>query len=122
MANKVTIVGAGMTGSTTAHWLAERELADLVLVDIVEGMPQGKALDMLVNDGYILRHQGKGSIVLGKPKGIGILTLSSTTSAIGQDNLTTIIIEKPQIRRWDDAFGFEISERDKNLGCQVGVD
>lgn len=46
MANKVTIVGAGMTGSTTAHWLAERELADLVLVDIVEGMPQGKALDM----------------------------------------------------------------------------
>ena len=43
---KVTIVGAGHTGATTAHWLAERELADLVLVDIVEGMPQGKALDM----------------------------------------------------------------------------
>jgi malate dehydrogenase len=35
-----------MTGSTTAHWLAEREIADLVLVDIVEGMPQGKALDL----------------------------------------------------------------------------
>lgn len=35
-----------MTGSTTAHWLAEREFADIVLVDIVEGMPQGKALDM----------------------------------------------------------------------------
>ncbi len=47
MSNKVSIVGAGMTGSTTAHWLAEREIADLVLVDIVEGMPQGKALDML---------------------------------------------------------------------------
>ena len=45
--NKISIVGAGMTGATTAHWLAERELADLVLVDIVEGMPQGKALDML---------------------------------------------------------------------------
>lgn len=44
--NKISIVGAGMTGSTTAHWLAERELADLVLVDIVEGMPQGKSLDM----------------------------------------------------------------------------
>ncbi len=44
--SKVTIVGAGQTGATTAHWLAERELADLVLVDIVEGMPQGKALDM----------------------------------------------------------------------------
>jgi malate dehydrogenase len=46
MSNKVSIVGAGMTGSTAAHWLAEREIADLVLVDIVEGMPQGKALDM----------------------------------------------------------------------------
>ncbi len=45
--NKVSIIGAGMTGSTTAHWLAERELADLVLVDVVEGMPQGKALDLL---------------------------------------------------------------------------
>jgi len=44
--NKISIIGAGMTGSTTAHWLAERELADLVLVDIVEGMPQGKALDL----------------------------------------------------------------------------
>jgi len=46
MENKVSIVGAGMTGSTTAHWLAEREIADIVLVDIVEGMPQGKSLDL----------------------------------------------------------------------------
>jgi len=45
--NKISIIGAGMTGATAAHWLAERELADLVLVDVVEGMPQGKALDML---------------------------------------------------------------------------
>jgi malate dehydrogenase len=43
---KVTIVGAGQTGATTAHWLAERQIADVVLVDIVEGMPQGKALDL----------------------------------------------------------------------------
>lgn len=43
---KVTIIGAGQTGATTAHWLAEREIADLVLVDILEGMPQGKALDL----------------------------------------------------------------------------
>jgi len=46
MNNKVSIIGAGMTGSTTAHWLAEKEIADLVLVDILEGMPQGKALDL----------------------------------------------------------------------------
>lgn len=45
--NKISIIGAGMTGSTVAHWLAERELADLVLVYVVEGMPQGKGLDML---------------------------------------------------------------------------
>jgi len=46
MKNKVSIIGAGMTGSTTAHWLAEGEIADIVLVDIVDGMPQGKALDL----------------------------------------------------------------------------
>jgi malate dehydrogenase len=46
MRNKVSIIGAGMTGATTAHWLAERELADLVLVDVLEGIPQGKALDL----------------------------------------------------------------------------
>ncbi|NJD58165.1 MAG: malate dehydrogenase [Anaerolineales bacterium] len=46
MKNKVSIIGGGMTGSSTAHWLAEREFADIVLVDIVEGMPQGKALDL----------------------------------------------------------------------------
>jgi len=45
--NKISIIGAGMTGSTAAHWLAERELADVVLVDVVEGMPQGKGLDLL---------------------------------------------------------------------------
>lgn len=47
MIAKISIIGAGMTGATTAHWLAERELADLVLVDIMDGMPQGKGLDML---------------------------------------------------------------------------
>jgi malate dehydrogenase len=46
MKEKVSIIGAGMTGSTSAHWLAEREIADIVLFDIVEGMPQGKALDL----------------------------------------------------------------------------
>jgi malate dehydrogenase len=44
---KVTIVGAGNVGATTAHWLVSKELADVVLVDIVEGMPQGKALDLM---------------------------------------------------------------------------
>jgi malate dehydrogenase len=44
---KITIVGAGNVGATAAHWAAERELGDIVLVDVVEGMPQGKALDLM---------------------------------------------------------------------------
>ncbi len=46
MRPKVTIIGAGFVGSTTAHWIAAKELADVVLIDIVEGVPQGKALDL----------------------------------------------------------------------------
>ncbi len=44
--NKITIVGAGNVGATAAHWAAAAELGDIVLVDIVEGVPQGKALDL----------------------------------------------------------------------------
>ncbi|MDX2200867.1 MAG: malate dehydrogenase [Phycisphaerae bacterium] len=43
---KLTIIGAGNVGATCAHWAASKELADIVLVDIVDGMPQGKALDL----------------------------------------------------------------------------
>ena len=48
MRNKITIIGAGNVGATTAHWLAERELGDIVLLDIPEhpGLPAGKALDL----------------------------------------------------------------------------
>ena len=44
---KITVVGAGNVGATCAHWAAAKELADVVLVDIVDGMPQGKALDLM---------------------------------------------------------------------------
>ena len=47
MRKKITVVGAGNVGATCAQRLAERGYADVVLVDIIEGMPQGKALDML---------------------------------------------------------------------------
>jgi malate dehydrogenase len=46
MRKKITVVGAGNVGATTAQRLAERDYADVVVVDIVEGMPQGKALDL----------------------------------------------------------------------------
>jgi malate dehydrogenase len=44
--NKITVVGAGFVGATAAHWAAAKELGDVVLVDIIEGMPQGKGLDL----------------------------------------------------------------------------
>jgi malate dehydrogenase len=44
---KITIVGAGNVGATAAHWAAAKSLGDVVLVDIIEGMPQGKALDLM---------------------------------------------------------------------------
>ena len=47
MRKKVSIVGSGNVGATTAHWIASKELADVVLIDIVEGVPQGKGLDLL---------------------------------------------------------------------------
>ncbi|MCP3677865.1 MAG: malate dehydrogenase [Deltaproteobacteria bacterium] len=44
---KITIVGAGHVGATAAMWASLRELGDIVLMDIIEGVPQGKALDMM---------------------------------------------------------------------------
>src|SRR5262245_48630577 len=47
MRNKIAVIGGGNVGATTALFAAEKNLGDVVIVDIVEGMPQGKALDML---------------------------------------------------------------------------
>ena len=58
MRKKVTIVGAGNVGATAAQRLFDRGLADIVLVDIVEGLPQGKALDML-ESGPVIRTDSK---------------------------------------------------------------
>lgn len=44
--NKITVVGAGAVGATAAHWAAFKEFADVCLIDIVEGLPQGKGLDL----------------------------------------------------------------------------
>ncbi len=46
MRKKMTIIGAGNVGATAAHWAASRGIADVVLLDVVEGVPQGKALDL----------------------------------------------------------------------------
>ena len=46
MRNKITIVGAGNVGASAAHWAATKNLGDVVLLDVMEGIPQGKALDL----------------------------------------------------------------------------
>lgn len=47
MRKKVTVVGSGHVGATAAHWMVSKELCDVVLIDIIEGVPQGKGLDLL---------------------------------------------------------------------------
>lgn len=59
--NKITIIGSGNVGATAAHWALTRRLGDVVLLDVVEGVPQGKALDLLQSgpvDGFSCRIMG----------------------------------------------------------------
>ena len=58
MRRKITVVGAGNVGATAAQEIARRDYADVVLVDIVEGLPQGKALD-LNEAGPVLGYEAK---------------------------------------------------------------
>jgi len=76
-----------------------------------------QSLSTLANDGYISRHQGKGSIVHHLPREIGILSVSGTTSAVGDRNLKTRIIVKPVIVPWKDDFMFPLSQLEKESGC-----
>jgi malate dehydrogenase len=63
MRRKVTVVGSGNVGATAAHWIAAAELGDVVLIDIIEGVPQGKGLDLLESmpiikkDSYVIGTQ-----------------------------------------------------------------
>jgi GntR family transcriptional regulator/GntR family frlABCD operon transcriptional regulator len=76
-----------------------------------------QSLSTLANDGYIIKHQGKGSIVHHLPKEIGILSVSGTTSAVGDRNLKTKIIVKPVLIPWSSDFMFPLSELEKESGC-----
>jgi DNA-binding GntR family transcriptional regulator len=76
-----------------------------------------QALGTLANDGYIRKHQGKGSIVHQLPKEIGILSVSGTTSAVGDRNLKTRIIVKPVLMQWPQDFMFQLSALEKESGC-----
>ncbi|HNW58007.1 MAG TPA: GntR family transcriptional regulator [Bacteroidales bacterium] len=76
-----------------------------------------QSLSTLANDGYIRKHQGKGSIVHQLPREIGILSVSGTTSALGDRNLKTKIIVKPVSMPWPGNFMFSLSELEKESGC-----
>jgi malate dehydrogenase len=61
MRKKITVIGAGNVGATVAHRLVDKQLGDVVLIDILEGVPQGKALDLLEAgpiEGYDVRVKG----------------------------------------------------------------
>jgi DNA-binding GntR family transcriptional regulator len=76
-----------------------------------------QALTELVQAGYISKQQGKGSIVNTIPRGIGILSVSGTTSALKDKNLKTRIIQKPGLMPWPDNFFFPLSDLEIESGC-----
>ncbi|MDP4222214.1 MAG: GntR family transcriptional regulator [Bacteroidota bacterium] len=76
-----------------------------------------QSLSSLANDGLIRKHQGKGSIVHKRSLDIGILSVSGTTSAVGDRDLKTRIIVKPFIMPWPDDFMFSLSDLEKESGC-----
>lgn len=78
-----------------------------------------QALSRLANEGYIIKHQGKGSIVRSLPKGIGILSIQGTTSGVGKHNLETKLIKKPYASKWPGTFFFELSELETESGCII---
>lgn len=87
---KVSIIGAGHVGATTAHLLALKEIADVTLVDIIDGVPQGKALDML--EGRSL--EGSDSNIVG----------TNSYDAIAASDITIVtagVPRKPGMSRLD---------------------
>ena len=75
---KITVIGGGNVGATTAHRLAEGQLGDVVLIDVVEGMPQGKALDLL-QAAPVVHHDGLvvGSNDYGAATGSDIIVVTA---------------------------------------------
>jgi GntR family transcriptional regulator/GntR family frlABCD operon transcriptional regulator len=76
-----------------------------------------QALEALVQEGFISKKQGKGSIVRKPPQDIGILSISGTASAIGNQYLQTQILLKPQIKPWPESFPFDLTEIERESGC-----
>lgn len=74
---KITIVGAGNVGASVAHWVIAKELGDVVLVDVVEGIPQGKALDLWQAgpvEGFDLRITGSNDYAATENSDVVVIT------------------------------------------------
>ena len=76
-----------------------------------------QALSQLVSDGYIMKHQGKGSIVRALPMGIGILSIQGTTTGVGPHNLETRPVSKPLLIPWPKKFFFDLTPEESEVGC-----
>jgi len=76
-----------------------------------------QALAGLTNMGYIIRHQGKRSIVSEQRRGLGILSVSGFTAGVGDHNLKTVILHKPSRQEWPPELFHELSEDEQKAGC-----
>jgi DNA-binding GntR family transcriptional regulator len=76
-----------------------------------------QALTGLTNMGYIVRQQGKGSIVSEPRRGLGILSVSGVTAGVGDQNLKTVIVQKPVRRDWPSELLHELNAEEQNAGC-----
>lgn len=76
-----------------------------------------QALAELTNLGYIVRQQGKGSIVSEPKRGLGILSVSGVTAGIGDQSLKTLILERPCKQPWPNVLLPELTDEEKQEGC-----
>lgn len=78
-----------------------------------------QALAQLEVEGFIKKHKGKGSIVQSPKLGLGILSVSGTTSATGDRNLVTRVLKEPYESEWPDTISFLQLEQETDKGCVV---
>lgn len=76
-----------------------------------------QALTGLMNMGYITRRHGKGSIVSEPKQGLGILSLSGVTAGVGDQVLTTVILQKQTKQNWPLDFFHELNKEEQRSGC-----
>lgn len=76
-----------------------------------------QALSELTNVGYIVRQQGKGSIVATPKRGLGILSVSGVTAGVGDQNLKTVILEKPTKQNWPAELMHQLVYEEQIAGC-----